>query len=238
MNIVQPSFTILYPETKEQARDALRRVELAGRICYKSEDRITPDSHIRFLQMLMQRQHWSVIEHATMTAHIVTNRGVTHELVRHRLASYSQESTRYCNYNQGRFGGEITVVAPPELAGDARALWELNVQTAEKTYQELVQRGVSAQIARGVLPNDLKAEIVVTANLREWHHILSMRCAPAAHPHMRHVMLLGLCQVIDWFAPVYDDLRDYADARIAASQMLLPLTKDSPPFPNLPEQGG
>ncbi len=206
MLIVDPSFTILNPVSKEQALDALRRVELAGRVCYKSEDRITPDSHRRFLQMLMQREHWSVIEHATMTAHIVTNRGVTHELVRHRLASYSQESTRYCNYAKGRFGGEVAMVAPPELSGEDQAIWREAVQAAERAYQELIGRGVSPQIARGVLPNDLKAEIVVTANLREWQHIFSMRCAQNAHPHMRHVMRLGLVQAVEWFAPVFDDL--------------------------------
>lgn len=206
MIIVEPSFKILHPAGKEQALEALQRVELAGRVCYKSEDRMTNDSYARFIQMLMQRGHWSVIEHATMTAHLVTNRGVTHELVRHRVASYSQESTRYCNYNKGKFGGEITVVAPPELAGENLALWRQGMAAAETAYRDLVRRGVTAQIARGVLPNDLKAEIVVTANLREWHHIFSMRCASNAHPHIRQVMQLGLRQAIEWFAPVFDDL--------------------------------
>ncbi len=207
MIIVEPSFTILFPSTREQALDSLRRVELAGRVCYKSEDRATPDSYTRFIPMLMQRGHWSVIEHAVMTAHLVTNRGVTHELVRHRIASYSQESTRYCNYNHGKFGGEITVVAPSELEGEDLETWRNAIVAAETAYQELARRGVSPQIARGVLPNDLKAEIVVTANLREWHQMFSMRCAPNAHPHMRHVMRMGLAQAADWFAPVFDDLR-------------------------------
>lgn len=208
MIIVEPSFTILHPTSKEEARAALRRVEFAGRICYKSQDRIADDSYIRFIQMLIQRGHWSVIEHATMTAHLVTSRGVTHELVRHRIASYSQESTRYCNYNQGRFGGEITVIAPPELSGEELARWQEGMRAAECAYLELIGRGASPQIARGVLPNDLKAEIVVTANLREWHHLFSMRTAPNAHPHIRHVMQLGLARAIEWFAPVFDDLAE------------------------------
>jgi thymidylate synthase (FAD) len=211
MIIVEPSFTILHPTSKEEARAALRRVEFAGRICYKSEGRITDDSYIRFIQMLMQRGHWSVIEHATMTAHLVTSRGVTHELVRHRIASYSQESTRYCNYNQGRFGGEITVIAPPELSGEELARWGEGIRAAECAYRELIGRGASPQIARGVLPNDLKAEIVVTANLREWHHLFSMRAAPNAHPHIRHVMQIGLAQAIGWFAPVFDDLLELCE---------------------------
>ncbi len=211
MIIVEPSFTILSPTSQEQARAALRRVEFAGRICYKSEDRISDASYVRFIQMLIQRGHWSVIEHATMTAHLVTSRGVTHELVRHRIASYSQESTRYCNYNQGRFGGEITVIAPSELSGEELALWREGVRAAECAYLELIARGASPQIARGVLPTDLKAEIVITANLREWHHLFSMRCAPNAHPHMRHIMRMGLARAMEWFAPVFDDLVELAE---------------------------
>lgn len=208
MIVVEPSFQILYPKTKEDALEALHRIELAGRLCYKSEDRITDESYVKFIQMLIQRNHWSVIEHAVMTAHIVTNRGVTHELVRHRLASYSQESTRYCNYRQGRFGGEITVVRPPELSGDQFKVWHENVQAAETAYLTLIEQGVTPQIARGVLPNDLKTEIVVTANLREWHHIFALRCSPNAHPHIQTVMRIGLAQAIDLFAPIFDDLRE------------------------------
>ncbi|MBI4789425.1 MAG: FAD-dependent thymidylate synthase [Chloroflexi bacterium] len=206
MIVVEPAFSVLHPKSKEDALDALRRVELAGRLCYKSEDRVTSDSYHRFIQMLIQRKHWSVIEHGYMTAHIVTNRGVTHELVRHRLASFSQESTRYCNYAKGRFGGEIAVVCPPELSNADLPLWRASMQESEKVYLELIERGVTPQIARGVLPNDLKAEIIVTANLREWHHIFALRCGSSAHPHMRHVMRMGLSQAAELFAPVFDDL--------------------------------
>ncbi|MBI5302567.1 MAG: FAD-dependent thymidylate synthase [Chloroflexi bacterium] len=208
MIIVEPAFTILNPQSKDDALAMLRRVEFAGRVCYKSEDRVTPDSYHRFIQMLMQKNHWSVIEHATMTAHIVTNRGVTHELVRHRIASFSQESTRYCNYNKGKFGGEITVVAPRELGEADREIWRATMESSEQAYLELIQRGASPQIARGVLPNDLKAEIVVTANLREWHHLFALRCAPNAHPHIRHVMQIGLAQAVEMFTPVFDDLKE------------------------------
>jgi len=208
MIILEPAFTILNPPSPAEARAMLRRVEHAGRVCYKSEDRMSDDSYHRFILMLMQKNHWSVIEHATMTAHIVTNRGVTHELVRHRIASFSQESTRYCNYNKGKFGGEITVVAPRELGGAELEIWRASMAAAEQAYLALIQRGVSPQIARGVLPNDLKAEIVVTANLREWHHLFALRCAANAHPHIRQVMQIGLAQAIELFSPVFDDLRE------------------------------
>lgn len=208
MILVEPQFTIIDPTSPAQAQAALRRVEFAGRICYKSEDRITDDSYLRLIQMLIQKGHWSVLEHAGFSAHIVTNRGVTHELVRHRLIAASQESSRYINYNKGRFGGQLRFIRPPELGGEELELWTSAMQAAEDAYCALISRGVTPQIARGVLPNDVKAEIVVTANLREWHHIFSLRCAPPAHPHMRHVMQRGLAQAIAWFAPVYDDLKE------------------------------
>jgi thymidylate synthase (FAD) len=228
MILVEPQFTVLSPTSPAEARAALRRVEFAGRICYKSEDRMTDESYIRLIQMLIQKGHWSVLEHAGFTAHIVTNRGVTHELVRHRIASFSQESSRYINYSKGKFGGDLRFVRPPELAGDELDLWAAAMQKAEEAYCGLVARGVSPQIARGALPNDVKAEIVVTANLREWHHIFELRCAPPAHPHMRRVMQMGLAQVVDWFAPVFDDLKEMVDDRLTTAQMRLPLKPEAP----------
>jgi thymidylate synthase (FAD) len=229
MILVEPQFTVLSPNSQAEAQVALRRVEFAGRICYKSEAAITDSSYIRLIQMLIQKGHWSVIEHAGFTAHIVTNRGVTHELVRHRIIAASQESSRYVNYSKSKFGGELRFVRPPELTGEELDVWTAAMRKAEEAYLCLVARGVSPQIARGVLPTDVKAEIVVTANLREWHHIFSLRCAPPAHPHMRHVMQMGLAQVIEWFAPVFDDLKEMVDDRLATAQMRLPLAKNSPP---------
>lgn len=169
----------------------LRRIETAGRVCYKSEDRITSDSASKFVHKLLRSGHLSVIEHAVATVRIVCDRGVSHELVRHRLASYSQESTRYANYGREKFGREITVIKPCFWPEDSReyALWHEAMLAAEKAYLALTTAGASAQQARGVLPNSLKTEIVVTCNLREWRHIFEMRCAPAAHPQMRQVVL-------------------------------------------------
>lgn len=223
MILVEPQFNVLYPTSPEEARAALRRVEFAGRICYKSEDRITEDSYLRLIQMLIQKGHWSVLEHVGFTAHLVTNRGVTHELVRHRVGvAYSQESSRYINYNKGKFGGELRFIKPPELTEEELEFWTESMRKAEETYRCLVAKGVAPQIARGVLPNDTKTEIVVTANLREWHHIFSLRCAPPAHPHMRHIMQMGLAKVFDWFAPVFDDLAELVDDRLSTAQMRLP----------------
>lgn len=212
MILVTPAFTTLQPASRAEAVAALQRVEAAGRVCYKSEERTTEESYARFVRMLVQRGHWSVLEHASLTARLVTNRGVTHELVRHRVASFSQESTRYCNYGQEKFGHAISVVAPPELEDEALATWRTAMAAAEAAYLEFLRRGVAPEVARGVLPHDLKTELVITANLREWHHLFAVRCAPAAHPHARHLLRLGLAQVIPLFAPVFDDLRPLLDA--------------------------
>lgn len=197
------------------ANDILRRIELAGRTCYKSEDRIAPGSAEDFVRGIIRRGHLSVIEHVNITVRIVCDRAISHEIVRHRLAAYSQESTRYANYAGGQFGRQITVVLPlwyedvlptgvhttAELAilenqlydsarPEARraALWLAAVTQAEACYLWMVKNGAAPQEARAVLPNSLKTEVVMTANLREWKHIFRVRCAKAAHPQMREIM--------------------------------------------------
>lgn len=170
--------------------DAAKMIEAAGRTCYKSEDKITEDSSVKFVEMIAQRNHVSVLEHASASFRVVCDRGVSHEICRHRLASYSQESTRYCNYGKDKFGNEITLIEPPDLKAPDRADWEFAVEMAEKSYLAMLGRGVSPQIARSVLPTCLKTELVWTANFREWKHILKLRTSAAAHPQMREVALI------------------------------------------------
>lgn len=184
--------------------DPEQLIEMAGRTCYKSEDGITSDSARKFVAKIAKRGHFSVIEHAVMTVRFICDRGVTHELVRHRLCSFSQESTRYCNYSKQKFGGgQLTFIIPPwvdlepgeyhELGpnplkeGDAD--WFRAMSYAEECYLRLIDLGWSPQQARSVLPNSLKTEIVTTANFREWEHIFQLRCASAAHPQMREMMI-------------------------------------------------
>jgi thymidylate synthase (FAD) len=188
MNIIEAGFEIT---AMDPGADILRRIEAAGRVCYKSEDRITDTSSASFVRKILASGHHSVIEHASATARIVCDRGVSHELVRHRLAACSQESTRYANYARDKFGSEITVIRPcfwrensPEYD-----LWREAMLAAEAAYLSLVSTGATAQQARSVLPNSLKTEIVLTCNMREWRHIFTLRCAKAAHPQMREVML-------------------------------------------------
>lgn len=178
MKLIKPSYVI---EHLKPRKEVLACLERYGRTCYKSEDRIQEGSAEKFCKMLLGRNHLSVIEHEHMTVRIICDRGVTHELVRHRLASYSQESTRYCNYS-----GEVVFIVPPWGFDE----WTMQfLEACEREYQRLLEAGQSPQQARAVLPNCLKTEIVATANLREWMHIFEMRCAKAAHPQMREIMV-------------------------------------------------
>lgn len=285
MRIVAPSF--------EEISDArlYQKIELCGRVCYKSEDKITETSAVRFVKNICTNQHGSVLEHYSLafrvqpelyrslkeaeipffalseesfpivsfnvraylasaqdpkfrllllplrkymertypeisdeacsfegalperitdlsslteaerdlhqrvTMRLTTDRGVTHELVRHRLASFSQESTRYCNYAKEKFGNEITVIRPVELSPGSEAVWTAAMEESERAYFAMLREGATPQIARAVLPNSLKTEICITASLAEWKLIFALRCAPQAHPDCRYLM----CRVRDYF---------------------------------------
>lgn len=188
MKLVSPSFEILNPPKRE---DVLRHLELCGRVCYKSEDKMTEDSASRMAKMLIERGHESPIEHFSISVRIICDRGVSHEWVRHRVASYSQESTRYCNYGNAKFGSEISFIRP-YFAKEGEPLfeeWKKAMENAERAYFALLENGAKPEDARSVLPNSLKTEFICTMNLREWRHFFSLRCAPAAHPAMREIAI-------------------------------------------------
>jgi thymidylate synthase (FAD) len=208
MKIIDPSFSFMHLPDGEFV---LRHLELAARTCYKSEDKTSPDSARKLLTRIVRQGHDSVLEHISVTVRIVCDRGVTHELVRHRMCSFSQESTRYANYAQDKFGREITVVRPFFWSqDDARyALWLSAMQACEDAYLKLVEAGATAQEARSVLPNSLKTEIVTTANIREWRHIFKLRCDKAAHPQMRQVMLPLLAAFHERIPLLFDDLAEF-----------------------------
>lgn len=176
-------------------------------MCYKSEDKITESSAPAFVANIIKRGHEAVLEHFTITAKFICDRGVSHEIVRHRLASYCQESTRYCNYSKDGFGGEITVIQPCYLAtcGAGYQMWKEACEAAETAYFNMLNFGCSPQEARSVLPNSLKTEVVMTANLREWRHFFNLRTAPAAHPQMREVAKMLLRQMREMVPVVFDD---------------------------------
>ncbi len=205
MRIIKPSVEFITPVDRA---DIFKRLEKCGRVCYKSEDKITEDSAPKFVAGILSRGHEAVLEHCSFTVKFICDRGVSHEIVRHRLASYCQESTRYCNYSKDGFGNEITVIQPCFLNPntDGWELWKESCEAAETAYFNLLDYGCSPQEARSVLPNSLKTEVVMTANVREWRHFLKLRCAPAAHPQMQEVARMLLDGVHAKIPVLFDDI--------------------------------
>lgn len=183
-------------------------IEQCGRTCYKSEDKITEDSAHRFVKNIIQSGHEAVIEHFNITIKFICDRGVSHEIVRHRLASYCQESTRYCNYSQDKFGEEITVIKPCYLEEESSSydLWRRSCELSEMYYFSLLNKNCTPQEARAVLPNSLKTEVVMTANLREWRHFFKLRTAKAAHPQMREVAIMALNELKSKIPIIFDGI--------------------------------
>jgi thymidylate synthase (FAD) len=187
VTIVKPGFIII---DEIDGDKILKSIERKGRYCYKSEDKITADSSKQFVKMIIDKGHLAVIEHEKISVVFTIDRGVSHEVVRHRLASFAQESTRYCNYSKDKFGNSITVIdIIPHLKNKLSFnVWLNAMEDAQRHYFKMLEYGETPQIARSVLPNSLKTEIVVTCNLREWREIFKQRTAAAAHPQMREVM--------------------------------------------------
>lgn len=191
MKVIKPSFEILTPIDRESI---CKQIELVARTCYKSEDKITSTSAPKMVKGLISRHHLAMIEHAHISVKFICDRGVSHEIVRHRIASYAQESTRYCNYNLGKHGSEITVIKPFffEEGTPEYLAWYSACHRAEIEYLRLIDMGRTPQEARSVLPNSLKTEIVVTMNLREWIHFFNLRAigtTGAPHPQMQEIAL-------------------------------------------------
>ena len=205
MKIIEPSFKIMNAMSRGAALSLLEEI---GRVCYKSEDKKTDDSAGPFIRRIIKQGHESVIEHVSATVKIVCDRGISHEIVRHRIASYSQESTRYCNYSNGKFGKELTFVKPCmfKYPSECYTRWLTSCQDAEDYYMALIHYGASPQEARSVLPNSLKTEIVVTMNLREWRHFFKLRTAKAAHPQMREIACMMLQWFKEWLPEVFEDI--------------------------------
>lgn len=189
----------------------LRDIEAAGRTAYKSEDAITSNSAKMFVDKIIRSGHHSVLEHRCVSARVVCDRGISHEIVRHRIASYTQESTRYCNYSKKKFGNEITFILPQFLTNateDSKlyAAWKRAMEESESVYLWLLENGASPQEARSVLPNSLKTEIVMTMNLREWRHFFTVRTAPNAHPDMQVIAKELLARCRQSIPVVFDDV--------------------------------
>lgn len=214
-NEVEPSYEIL---SCPDGREMTRMIERAARTCYKSEDKIKGDSDLALVMRLLDSGHLAMVEFGgDITVKFISNRGFTHELVRHRLTSLAQESTRYCNYAKDKHGKQINIIPVPyqwlqmpdkpssfRAAKKVRAAFE----ACETYYMELVKMGVPAQVAREVLPIGLKAEIVIKANPREWRHIFTLRCSKKAHPRMRELMIPLLHELAGNIPLLFDDLAE------------------------------
>lgn len=222
MILLRPSVTIEEPIDRDRI---LLSIERAGRTCYKSEDKITPGSAAKFVAMIIGRGHESVLEHEKITARIICDRGVSHEIVRHRIASYSQESTRYCDYTNGH----VAFIIPPWCSIDPEEYgtlpndepdaclalaacdpptyaWAMSMAHAERVYKQLRVLGWKPEEARAVLPNSLKTEIVATMNLREWRHFFRLRTAPAAHPQMREIANMLRQELQEKLPEIFNDV--------------------------------
>ena len=212
MNILKPAITI---EDGPDYEELLRKIERIGRTCYKSEDKIGIGSAEKFIGRLIASGHESVIEHGSITVRVICDRGVSHEIVRHRLASYSQESTRYCNYTADKFGNELSVI---DIATGFKynlsnikdvnkyRIWSQAMLDAERHYMEMIQAGAKPEEARSVLPNSVKTEIVMTMNLREWRHFFRLRTSNRAHPQIAEVSRMILKEFGKLYPAFFEDL--------------------------------
>ena len=227
MNIINAGYKILTPIN---GITELQHIEKIGRVCYKSEDRILADgsSAKAFVRMLIMRGHEAMIEHSSLSVTFIVDRGVSHELVRHRIASFAQESTRYCNYGKS---GEVTFIKPSWFTHEPNIYIEYNkaihdgksypaarltkierawvgaMDTAADIYLYMLANGASPQEARSVLPNSLKTEVVVTANYREWRNFFKLRVHPTAHPQMREVTIPLLQELQQRIPIIFDDIK-------------------------------
>ena len=208
MKIINAGFQIL---SNINGMEMLKDIEYIARTCYKSEYMMTDLSAVKMVESLINREHEAMLEHQSISVKFIVDRGVSHELVRHRMASYAQESTRYCNYSKDKFGNEITVIKPCFLDEDTEnyRIWKSSCEAAEKAYFAMLDNDATPQEARSVLPTSLKTEIVMTANLREWRHFFKLRALGITgkpHPQMLEVTVPLLAEFKTLIPVVFDDL--------------------------------
>lgn len=214
MKVIKAGYEIL-TLISDGGIEELKHIEKIGRVCYKSEDKISEDgeSAKKFVKMLISRGHEAMIEHSSLSVKFIVDRGVSHELVRHRIASFAQESTRYCNYSKDKFGQEVTFIEPlfyskgtTQKAIRNYFSWKKAMESAEMYYINMISEGATPQEARSVLPNSTKTEIVITANYREWRNFFKLRTASVAHPQMVEVTRPLLEELKEKLPIIFDDI--------------------------------
>ena len=212
MKVIKASYEILTP-ISEGGIEELKRIEQAARTCYKSEGLITEDgeSAKKLIKMLVERSHEAMLEHSSITIKFICSRAISHELVRHRLAAWAQESQRYVNYSKNKYNSEITVIEPLSFSKNSQKYidWKRACREAETAYFNLLADGCTPQEAREVLPNSTKTEVVMTCNYRELRHFLKLRTDVAAHPYMREITRPLLDELKSRIPIIFDDI-EYA----------------------------
>lgn len=205
MRVIKAGYQILTPITGEE----LKNIEYAGRTCYKSESKITDDSCKNFISNLISNGHEAMLEHSSLSIKFICDRGISHELVRHRLASFAQESTRFCNYSDNKFRNELTFIKPFFFDDLKYQKWLDAMNNAEAAYFDLLKAGATPQEARSVLPNSVKTEVVMTANYREWRHFFKLRAAGTTgkpHPQMKEITVPLLKEIKTMIPIIFDDI--------------------------------
>lgn len=205
VKIVSPSFEVITPLDGDYI---LKHLERCARNCYKSEDKITSDSAQKMIKKLIDLGHEAMIEHFSITVKMTTDVGAYKDLTRHRHASFAIESTRFCNYSKGKYGNELTFMKPSNIeeGSELYNIWLQAMTDAEKHYLDMATRGATVDQLRMLLPHSTKADVFMTANLREWRHIFKLRCAPATHPSIQHIMKMILNEFRAHIPVLFDDI--------------------------------
>lgn len=211
--------TEILTNISEGGIEELKLIELIGRTCYKSEDKIAEDGSTakKFVKQLINSGHEAMLEHSLLTVKFTVDRGITHELVRHRLFSFAQESTRYCNYSKDKFRNQITFIVPWYLESENLYEWKKVCIEAEEAYFKLLEQGCTPQEARAVLPNSTKSDIVISGNYREWRHFFNLRAAEVTgkvHPQMKEVTVPLLEEVHNRIPIVFDDIWEKCNGKV------------------------
>lgn len=206
MKIIEPTVRLIWVTP-----NAEKVIEEGAHLCYKSDKAITETSYIAHIQDIIRKRRFNMLGFADACVHVICDRGVTHEIVRHRICTFAQESTRYCNYGKGEFCSEITVVEPPGLSEHAHSGWETACNTTESAYLGTLSDGYKPQIARSVLPTCLKTEIWWKTNFQEWRHIFFQRLAPDAHPQMRQIAAMIFDLIYEHAPNVFVDFKELRD---------------------------
>lgn len=207
MKIIEPNVEIL---SNINGDEILKHLELCARNCYKSESNITEDttSAIKMINKLIELDHTAMLEHFNITIKLLCDVGTYKDLTRHRHCSFAIESTRYCNYSKGKFGNEISVIKPCNMDENSGIYhtWLKAMNDMERAYMQMAEIGATPDQLRMILPHSTAASVILTANIREWRHIFNLRCAKAAHPSVRQIMLMTLNEFHNKIPVLFDDL--------------------------------